>query len=141
MASSALRRALLLVSLATAGTVACSSSTSSNESSAAAVSGTGNTFDKNNVLDDESLVAVDAMSEKDVQAFLEKTPYGTRSGLADYTLGSQAASTLIHDAAVANGINPLAMLVRLQMEEGLIHDTTAADEKVQVAFGCGCESA
>src|ERR1700733_2089897 len=96
MASSALRRALLLVSLATAGTVACSSSTSSNESSTAAVSGTGNTFDKNNVLDDASLVAVDAMSEKDVQAFLEKTPYGTRSGLAGYTPPRPRGPTLMH---------------------------------------------
>ena len=131
--------ALLATGLAVAGAAGCSSSDSSSTSATSAVSSAG--FDKDNVLDDASLVDVAAMNEAQIQAFLEKTPWGTRSGLADYAVGSKSAAALLHDAAAANGINPLVMLVRLQMEEGLIHAKDVPESRVAVAFGCGCESA
>jgi hypothetical protein len=131
--------ALLLTGISLVAVAGCSSASGSSTASASAVK--GSSFPRNDILDDASLVDVGAMSESDVQSFLEKTPYGGRSGLADYTVGSQTASALIHDAAVKSRINPLVMLVRLQMEEGLINATDVPESKVDVAFGCGCESA
>src|SRR5512140_45781 len=130
---------VVLSGLSLVAVAGCSSSDSSSTSSAAAVK--ASSFDKDDILDDAARVDVDAMSEDQVQAFFEKTPYGTKSALADYTVGSKTASALIHDAAVKSRINPLVMLVRLQLEEGLIHATTAEDTKIDVAFGCGCETA
>ena len=129
----------LALGLALLGAVGCSSGPEGDEGSASDV--VSKSFDKNNVLDDASLVAADTMTQEEVQSFLEKTPYGTRAGLADYTTGGQRASEWIHQAAVDNGINPVAMLVRLQMEKGLISAKDAPDFKVDAAFGCGCESA
>ena len=42
------------------------------------------------------------------------------------------------DAAKAHGINPLEMLVRVQMEQGLVYKTTAPATTIPLAFGCGC---
>ncbi len=131
--------ALLLSGVSLVTAAGCSATSGTDSSSADAVKSTS--FDKDHILDDAALVDVDAMSEEQVQAFFEKTPYGTRSGLADYAVGSKSAAALIHDAAVQNRINPLVMLVRLQMEEGLIHMTSVPPTRIEVAFGCGCESA
>jgi len=99
---------------------------------------TSRPFDKNDVVDDTSLKDVSAMSESDVQKFLEKTPWGTRSVLADYQQGGKKASTIMYERATSHGINPLAMLVRVQMEQGLVSKKTATAATIEIAFGCGC---
>ena len=42
------------------------------------------------------------------------------------------------ETATVHGINPLEMLVRVQMEQGLISKTTAATTTISLAFACGC---
>ena len=97
-------------------------------------------FDPNDILDDASMMDATAMTPDQIQAFLEQTPYGTASGLASYSLNGQSASAWIAQAAAQNGINPLVLLVRVQMEQGLISNT-AVPSAVDQAFGCGCEGA
>ena len=80
----------------------------------------------------------ETLTVADVQKFLDKTPWGTRSALARYTEGGKSAATIMVDAAKAHGINPLEMLVRVQMEQGLVYKTTAPATTISLAFGCGC---
>lgn len=121
-----------------AGMIACSSPAPDDEVEGSASKVTRFAFDKNAVLDDVSLGDVDAMNADDMQAFLEETPWGTRSALADYTSNGKTAARIMHDAAVKYGINPLELLVRAQMEQGLVSKTEASDDVIDIAFGCGC---
>lgn len=110
----------------------------SEQGSAAAVS--QRAFDRDNVLDDKSMRDPTAMTVGDVQKFLEKTPWGTKSGLASYKENGKSAAQIMVETANAQGINPIEMLVRVQMEQGLISKTTAPAAAVKIAFGCGCPS-
>ena len=95
-------------------------------------------FDKNSVLTDTALRDTTALSAADIQAFLEKTPWGQTSVLATYEEDGKSAAEIMHDAATKHGINPLELLVRVQMEQGLINKATASEESISIAFGCGC---
>ncbi|HEY8080381.1 MAG TPA: MYXO-CTERM sorting domain-containing protein [Labilithrix sp.] len=95
-------------------------------------------FDRNNVLDDKSLRDSAAMSAADVQKFLDVTPWGTKSALADYKEDGKTAAEIITDAAKKHNVNPIELLVRAQAEQGLIKKTTAKDTTIAIAFGCGC---
>ena len=99
---------------------------------------TQRTFDRNAVIDDTAMTDGDAMTVGDVQKFLDKTPWGTRSALSRYTEGGKSAAQIMVDAAKSHKINPLEMLVRVQMEQGLISKTTATSATIAIAFGCGC---
>jgi LPXTG-motif cell wall-anchored protein len=95
-------------------------------------------FNKNTVLTDKELRDSSALSVADIQAFLDKTPWGTRSVLATYEENGKTAAEIMHETATKYGINPLELLTRVQMEQGLISKETASDERISIAFGCGC---
>jgi MYXO-CTERM domain-containing protein len=95
-------------------------------------------FDKDLVLTDAELRDATAMSAEDIQAFLEKTPWGHASVLATYEEDGRSAARIIKDAATKYGINPLELLVRVQMEQSLVYKKTAPAETIAIAFGCGC---
>lgn len=95
-------------------------------------------FDRNNVLADDAFTASQEFTEDALQKFFEKTPYGTRSVLADFTEGGEKASSMVLRLAVAHSINPIELLVRLQMERGLVEKATATDTDLSLAFNCGC---
>ena len=95
-------------------------------------------FDKNAVLTDAVLRDTKSLSAADIQAFLEETPWGQTSVLATYEEDGKSAAEIMHDAATKHGINPLELLVRVQMEQGLINKATASEESISIAFGCGC---
>lgn len=95
-------------------------------------------FDKDLVLTDAELRDATAMSADDIQAFLEKTPWGHASVLATYEEDGKSAARIIYDAATKYGINPLELLVRVQMEQSLVYKKTAPAETIAIAFGCGC---
>ena len=95
-------------------------------------------FDKNAVLTDTVLRDAKSLSAADIQAFLENTPWGQTSVLATYEEDGKSAAEIMHDAATKHGINPLELLVRVQMEQGLINKATASEESISIAFGCGC---
>lgn len=109
-----------------------------DEAASSGQASTRDTFDKNDVLDDASLLDDGAMTVGDVQAFLDKTPWGTRSVLARYSEDGASAAKILHAASQKYGVNPLLLLVRVQMEQGLVSKTTAPQSVIDIAFGCGC---
>ena len=119
-------------------TAACSAPVVDEPSKGTASSVTERPFDRNAVLDDTSMRDAESLTVADVQKFLDKTPWGTRSALAKYTEGGKSAAAIMVEAAKAHGINPLEMLVRVQMEQGLVSKTTAPATTISLAFGCGC---
>ncbi|CAN5914455.1 hypothetical protein BH11MYX3_BH11MYX3_42950 [soil metagenome] len=99
--------------------------------------GVSATFDQNNVVDDELFTG--DMDVAAVQTFLEDSPYHNRSWLASYTIDGVAASQKIVDAARAERIHPLMLLVRMQVEASLISKTVAPSQsRINAALGCGC---
>jgi hypothetical protein len=101
--------------------VICSCSTK-NDSSAPgqSTSASSQAFSADNVLSDDELTDSSALTADQIQAFLENNYCNTRSYLADYSSNGKSAAQLIYDAAVANHINPIELLVRIQMESSLI---------------------
>lgn len=98
------------------------------------------TFSPSRLVSDQAFFDVGAMTASDVQAFLEQTPYGRRSFLADERLADgQAVSAALVAAAERYHINPLVLLVTLQKEAGLVSASAAPSRhRVDFAFGCGC---
>jgi hypothetical protein len=95
-------------------------------------------FDRNRVLSDAAFTDWEAMSEAEIQAFLENTPYGGKSVLANLSSGGMKASKAIAKAATEHRVNPLLILTRAQMEQSLIGKSTASQKAKDFAFGCGC---
>lgn len=97
-------------------------------------------FEAGRLVSDDAFFDAAALTGDDVQLFLEKTPYGTRSFLADETLSSgERMSDAVARVASADGLNPLVLLVTLQKEAGLISaETSPGGQRVDYAFGCGC---
>jgi hypothetical protein len=95
-------------------------------------------FDKNDLMSDAALRDKNALNAEQIQLFLEKNPWGNQSVLASYKEGGKRASDSIYESAQENGINPIALLVRLQMEQSLINRESAPRHAIEIAFGCGC---
>ena len=102
--------------------------------------GDGSFFFPNRLIDDAVFEDAGYLSAQDVQAFFEKTPYrGSRSFLADYEPDGVAASKALVDGAKARGINPLVLLVKLQVEAGIVSKTERpSDHLLDRALGCAC---
>jgi hypothetical protein len=100
----------------------------------------GAAFDANEILDSASMQDQQALALTDVQAFLNRPPYGAPSFLSDYTSNGLSAAEAIVRAAQRYALNPLVFLVRAQMDQGLIGSSTypLPAERVEYAFGCGC---
>lgn len=97
-------------------------------------------FDGNNVMSDAFLQATNALTVAQVQAFLERTPYGNRSWIADArTPDGRRASEAIVAACNEFQINPIAMLARMQVEQRAISTATPISNKARdYTLGCGC---
>jgi hypothetical protein len=100
-------------------------------------------FDPNAIIDSTaSLTDPYAMPDVDsVQAFLLQTPYGTESFLATYASNGVSAATAIWNASNAYQLNPLLFLVRAEIDQALLSETTypSPAARVEYAFGCGCD--
>ena len=99
--------------------------------------GVSATFNMNSVVSDD--IFLGTMTVAEVQKFFEKSPYGNRSWLADYTVGGKSAAQLVVDAATAEGVHPLMLLTRMQVEASLVSKTTRPTQhRIDRALGCGC---
>lgn len=121
-----------------AGVAAC---TATEEESSTAGQAVEKAFDRNNVMSDTEMLDPEAYSEQQIQRFFEQTPYGKKSVLAELTINGERASTILSKASATYGVNPLELIVRLQMEQGLISKTAADKKTIDLAFGCGCPHA
>ena len=95
-------------------------------------------FDRHNVLDTGSMTDAGAMTEAEIQAFLDMNPYGWTSVLANHVSNGRTAAQAFADAAQTHGINPLLLLTRVQVEQSLIGKTSASTSTLDKAMGCGC---
>ncbi len=97
------------------------------------------TFNQNHVYTDVLLKDSLAIDVAGVQRFFEATPYGNRSWLADATINGVSAAQAVVNAAVAEGINPLVLVARMQVESSLVSKSVAPSKYRQdKALGCGC---
>ena len=100
----------------------------------------GSLFDADRIMDDFAFEDGGFMTKAEVQAFLEDSPYGRRSRLADLTLpdGRRLSSHLV-DAALEYRISPLVLLVRMQVEQSLVsYEGNISQARLDKAMGCGC---
>lgn len=95
-------------------------------------------FNRHLVMLDGALTDAEALDREAIQALLDQTPWGTRSALATHVSHGRTAAEAIRDAAIAHGINPLAILARAQLEQSLLGKSTASRAKLDWAMGCGC---
>ena len=96
-------------------------------------------FDPNDVVGDDLFIDDGSLTVAEIQAFLEDSPYGNRSWLADYEVDGVSAARTIHDAATAEGIHPMMLLARMQVEASLVSKTTRPSaSRINAALGCGC---
>lgn len=96
-------------------------------------------FDRHFVVTDTFYEDIDSVGADELQDFFEETPYGTRSWLADARFDGKRAADLIMDASVEFRINPLLLLLRMQVEQGLVSKTSRPTQtRVDRALGCGC---
>ncbi len=97
------------------------------------------TFDANFVVDDHLYTDSDYITASDLQTFFESSPYHSRSWLADAEFDGRSAADIIVAVSEEFEINPLMLLVRLQVEQGLVSKTERPSERrINRALGCGC---
>jgi len=95
------------------------------------------TFDANHVVGDDLFLGT--MTAAQVQAFFERSPYGNRSWLAGYAADGKTAAELVVEAATAEGIHPMMLIARMQVESSLVSKTARPTTyRIDRALGCGC---
>lgn len=92
----------------------------------------------NNLLSDQDLFNYQSMSKDKIQKFLE-----SKSGVLDtYSTSvfgvNKSAAQIIYDVAQNYKINPRYLLVRLEVEQGLISDSSPTQNQIDYATGYGC---
>jgi len=118
---------------------------------------TGSQFDPTNIISDSNFYNPNAMSEAEIQSFLQakigncgngnclnikSTPTFSRAGdvmCGAYTGGgSERTSTIIFKVQQACGVSAKVLLVTLQKEQGLVTATSPSDAKLERAMGYAC---
>jgi hypothetical protein len=139
MSRSALLAVVLAAATITSALAGCASRGERLSSNGSAT--TERTIDLDDLLDDASMTDDRSMTVEEVQSFLEQTPYGRRSVLASYRPKGKAASQIIVDTAREYALSPKLLLVRAQLEQGLVSKQTATPRQLDRALGCGCVDA
>lgn len=102
----------------------------------------GGSFDPNEILDPDSMQDQQALDESSIEQFLQHTPYGPPSFLATYASHGLTAAAAVAQVAQKYALNPLVLLVRAEMDQGLLGAQyyPAPPSRVEYAFGCGCSA-
>ena len=96
-------------------------------------------FDQDWLMSDAFFTNYDALTVEGMQAFLELSPYEHRSWLADYLVDGVPASRRLIEIAHELKINPLLLLSRMQVEQGLVSKKERPSQRsLDSALGCGC---
>jgi len=98
----------------------------------------GAVFNKDDLISDALFINGSYLEPSHVQSFLEDTPYGTRSYLADVRFNGKTAAEIIVDTGLEYGINPLVLMVKLQVEYSLVYEESPSNFALGHAMGCGC---
>ncbi len=97
----------------------------------------GSLFDANRLIADDLFEDFGYLTVGDVQGFFEETPYGTRSFLAGFAERGHTAAEILVDAATRYRVNPLVLLVKLQVETSMVFATDPSTH-LDRAMGCAC---
>ena len=105
-----------------------------------AIPGLPSSFSRTAVMEDSFFLNADAVDTAAVQAFFERGPYdGARSFLADLRVSGVSAASALVTAARNEGLNPVLLVARMQVEKGLVSlARNPGGNRVDYAFGCGC---
>jgi hypothetical protein len=96
-------------------------------------------FNANDVVGDDIFLDDGQMTVAEVQTFFERSPYHNRSWLADYSVNGQSAAEALVAVATQQGISPLMLLARMQVEASLVSKTARPTQyRIDRALGCGC---
>lgn len=96
-------------------------------------------FSQNDVVGDDLFLDDGSFTVGEIQDFFEQSPYGNRSWLADYSANGKSAAEIVYDAATAEGIHPMMLIARMQVEASLVSKTaTPSQSRINAALGCGC---
>lgn len=117
----------------------------------------GSQFNPGHIISDGVFYNQGAMTEAQVQAFLNQKVPACRSGytcLKDYrentwsrsadsrcgaySGGNQSAATIIYNVSQACGINPQVLITLLEKEQGLVSDSWPSARQYRSATGYGC---
>ncbi len=92
------------------------------------------------LFDDAMFTSTSAVTVAGIQDLLEVSPYyGQRSFLADEKVGAQRFSQVLFDVAKSRQLNPILLLVRLQVEKSLVSKSARpSGNAIDFALGCGC---
>ena len=103
------------------------------------IKGDGAAFNRHYIVDEGVFADPNYVSVTEIQSFFEANPYGTRSFLADHYDSGLSAAEILVEAGTRHGINPLVLLVKLQVETGLVSKTEIPSAHlVDRAMGCAC---
>jgi hypothetical protein len=106
--------------------------------------GNAGSFDPNEIVDYGSFTDESGLGASDVQGFLQSTPYNRPSFLSTYESGGVRAVDAVVAASQKYSLNPLAFLVRAEMDQGLVgvqYYPIDQPSRVEYVFGCGCDGA
>lgn len=97
-------------------------------------------FDPAEIIESGSFTDTLTLDAVAIQNFLAKTPYQRPSFLETYQSNGVRASDAVVRAGAAYRINPLVLLVRAQVDQGLIGERyyPFPPSRVEYVFGCGC---
>ncbi len=96
-------------------------------------------FNQNDIVGDDVFLDSGQMTVAEVQKFFEQSPYGTRSWLASHTVNGVTAAEAVVAASTSEGIHPLMLLARMQVESTLVSKTVKPSQyRIDKALGCGC---
>jgi hypothetical protein len=96
-------------------------------------------FTPNLIMTDAVFQDAEFINAMDIQRFLEDTPYGHPSFLATFDANGQSVADALYSAGQEYGINPLVLLVKLQVESSLVFSRGGVSSFViDRAMGCGC---
>jgi hypothetical protein len=132
---------LFLVSLSLVATTACAKSSGGPSSIPVQDTETvGFTFNPNEVVPINSFTDFAAVPTSAITSFLAATPYGNASFLVTYQSNGLLAADGISRAAQTYRINPIVLLVGIEVAGQLIARTAYPQPTsiVDYIFGCGC---
>lgn len=99
-------------------------------------------FDRHTIVDQDAFTDT-SYDARSYQGFLERTPYRRSSFLSTYQSNGLRAADALYQAGIAHRINPLVLLVRAQVDQGLVGTQyyPFPPSRVEYVFRCGCPSA
>ncbi len=109
---------------------------------ALAVAAPATGFSPNQLLSDGAMADALSFEATQIQTFFQRSPYGGSSFLSTYSSNGVRAADAIERISTRYSINPIVLLSRIQMQQGLVSESRYPTDgkRIEYLFGCGCKS-